>query len=55
MLKDKIENKIQLKKWVELTWVNLSNLDHETNKKNKKICAAEFLINQMLKDEIKKN
>jgi hypothetical protein len=37
MLKDKIKNKIQLKKWVELNWVNLPNLDHETNRKQIKI------------------
>ena len=29
MLKYEIENKIQLKKWVESTLVNLSSLDHE--------------------------
>ena len=30
MLKDKIENKIQLENWVKSTRVNLSNLSHET-------------------------
>ena len=39
-----------------MSQVNLSNLGHETNRKQiKKICEAEFLINQILKNKIKKN
>ena len=58
MLKDKIENKIQLQKQVELTWANLQNMGHKTGitllKANKKFYKTQFSINHMLESEIKK-
>jgi len=53
-----VKDEIEKKKRVESTQVNLLNLDHEiriTIKKQIKInYVAQFTINSMLKDKIKK-